>query len=62
MESLHNVAAVRQIAREREDSLRRSVVATDRSTRQLRRWIGHQLVRTGTWLASDRPMQPAGAR
>ena len=59
-----NLHVLRQMAREREASLRRTtlLVGRDRSRRPVRRWLGRQLVRTGTWLASEQPMRPAGAR
>jgi hypothetical protein len=59
-----NLHVLRQMAREREASLRRTtlLVGRQRSRRPVRRWLGRQLVRTGTWLASEHPMRPAGAR
>lgn len=57
--SLQNVAVARQIAREREQSLLRMTHLVGRGRGGgIRRWLGRGLVRTGTWLANDRPMQP----
>lgn len=64
MQSLQNVQVARLMAREREASLRRTslLVRRGRSGRPLRRWLGRQLVRAGTWLANEQPMRPARAR
>ena len=59
-----NVHVLRQLAREREATLRRTnlLVGRTRSGGPMRRWLGRQLVRTGTWLANEQPMHPARAR
>jgi hypothetical protein len=59
-----NLHVLRLMAREREASLRRTtlLVGGGRSGRPVRRWLGRQLVRTGTWLANEQPMRTAGAR
>ena len=62
MQNLESVEMTLQFARERETSLRRATLVppTSHSDRHVRRWLGRQLVRTGTWL--DRtPMRSAGA-
>ena len=63
MNSLHDLEVTLQFAREREITLRRATLRArrDRGGRKVRRWLGNQLVRTGTWLASERPMRPAQA-
>ena len=56
---LQNVEVALQIGRERERSLRHTTQIVGRGRQgEIRRWVGRQLVRTGTWLASDRPMRP----
>ncbi len=64
VQTLQNVHVVRLMAREREASLRRTslLVRRGRTDRPVRRWLGRQLVRTGTWLANEQPMRPARAR
>lgn len=59
-----STAVLRQMAQEREAMLRATplLVGRDRGRRPLRRWLGRQLVRTGSWLANEQPMRPAGAR
>ena len=58
-----NVDVLRLMAKEREAMLRRTSLLVGGSTRRpVRRWLGRQLVRTGTWLASEQPMRPARAR
>lgn len=57
--------AVRHVASEREARLRRTRLLTGREraqSRPIRRWVGRQLVRTGTWLANDPTMRPVRAR
>ena len=63
MQNFQSVEMTLQFAREREASLRRATFAapTSHSQRRVRRWIGCQLVRTGTWLEDRQPMRPAGA-
>lgn len=60
---LQNVHVARQLARQHETSLRPSDHAAPRGPHrgQVRHWLGHQLVRTGTWLTNEQPMQPAQA-
>ena len=64
MQTLQNIDVARQLAREHEAVLRRVTfpVARERNSSHVRHWLGRQLVRTGTWLADDQPMQPAPAR
>ncbi|HEX2883734.1 MAG TPA: hypothetical protein VHQ42_04100 [Candidatus Limnocylindria bacterium] len=64
MQSVQNVHVLRQLAKEREAELRRTtlLVGVGHQRRPLRRWIGRQLVRTGTWLANDPTMRPVRAR
>jgi hypothetical protein len=60
---LQNIYVARQLAREHEALLRRvTFPARGRNGSHVRQWLGRQLVRTGTWLASDQPMHPAPAR
>ena len=62
MQNLESVEMTLQFARERESSLRRATfAATSHSRQRVRRWLGRQLVRTGTWLEEGQPMRPAGA-
>ena len=63
MHYLESVEMTLQFAREREASLRRArlVAPLSHSRRIVRRWLGRQLVRTGTWLEDRQPMRPAGA-
>lgn len=56
MNNLRDLAVMIQFVREHEMSLHRATVRSGRR-RRLRRWIGHQLLRTGTWLANERPMR-----
>ncbi|HUF06979.1 MAG TPA: hypothetical protein VMP86_06285 [Candidatus Binatia bacterium] len=58
---LQNVHVARQLASQHEAALRPSAHATPRGHHrgQVRHWLGRQLVRTGTWLTNERPMQPA---
>ena len=39
----------------------RLLVTRTHSERPMRRWVGHQLVRAGAWLANDPAMRPARA-
>lgn len=59
-----STTVLRQLARERETVLRATplLVSGERGRRPVRQWLGRQLVRTGTWLANEQPMRPAGAR
>ena len=63
MHYLESVEMTLLFAREREASLRRIILIrpTSRSHRPVRRWLGRQLVRTGTWLEDRQPMRPARA-
>ena len=63
MHYLESIEMTLQFAREREASLRRATLATPRvqGHPDVRRWLGRQLVRTGTWLEDRQPMRPAGA-
>ena len=63
MQNLESVEMTLRFARERERSLRRAtfVAPSSHGHRRLRRWLGRQLVRTGTWLEDRQPMRPAGA-
>jgi hypothetical protein len=57
--------AVRHVASERQARLSRTPLLVARARperRPVRRWVGRQLVRTGTWLANDPTMRPARAR
>ena len=56
---MQNVQVMLQFGRERELSLLRSTRLARNGGRSARRWLGRQLVRTGTWLANERPMRPA---
>ena len=62
--TMQYVSVLRQLAREREAALRGTslLVARDHDRRSVRRWIGRQLVRFGTRLASEPTMRPARAR
>lgn len=64
MQNLESVEMTLLFARDREASLRRATLMTPTNQwhRDVRRWIGRQLVRTGTWLEDRQPMRPAGAR
>ena len=59
----HNVDVLRLLAREHEEDLRRTslLVANPHPERRVRRWVGRQLVRYGSWLANE-PMRPVRAR
>jgi hypothetical protein len=61
MQTMESVEMTLQFAREREASLRRAtlVAPANHSRRHVRRWLGRQLVRTGTWLENRRPMNHA---
>ncbi len=63
MQNLESVEMTLLFARDREASLRRATLVTPSSHRRrdVRRWLGRQLVRTGTWLEDRQPMRPAGA-
>jgi hypothetical protein len=63
MQNLESVEMTLQFARERAASLRRTTLVAPRSHshRRIRRWIGRQLVRAGTWLDDRQPMRPAAA-
>lgn len=63
MQNLESVEMTLQFARERETSLRRVTLGSPTShiDRRVRRWLGRQLVRTGTWLEDRTPMRSAGA-
>jgi hypothetical protein len=58
---MQGIEVTRQLAREHQASLRRSRLVPDES-RSFRRWLGHQLVRAGTWLANERRLELAPAR
>ena len=62
MQNLESVEMTLQFAREREASLRRAtfVAPASHGHRRVRRWLGRQLVRTGTWLEDRQPMRPPG--
>ena len=60
MNNLQDLGVMIQLAREREMSLRHATVQSDTGG-NVRRWLGRQLVRTGTWLANERPMRHAAA-
>ena len=49
--------------RHRRTSLSRArlLVSVPHRERPMRRWVGHQLVRAGAWLANDPAMRPARA-
>ena len=59
-----NFRAAQALMCEREARLRRThlLEGRERSRRLVRRWVGRQLVRTGTWLANDPTMRPVRAR
>jgi hypothetical protein len=59
--SLLSIDVMSQLAREHEESLREVAIGGGLKQPALaaRRWIGRQLVRTGTWLAHEPPMRPA---
>jgi hypothetical protein len=59
-----DLRVVLSLVEERQERLRRTnlLVERERGGRPVRRWLGRQLVRTGTWLANEQPMRPAGAR
>ena len=63
MQNLESVEMTLQFARERESSLRRAtaVAPASQGHRRVRRWLGRQLVRTGTRLEDRQPMHHAGA-
>ena len=63
MQNLESVEMTLQFARERQSSLRRVTFAAPASQgrRRVQRWLGRQLVRTGTWLEDRQPMRHAGA-
>ncbi len=63
MQNLESVDMTLQFVRERQASLRRTNLATPTGhrDRQVRRWLGRQLVRTGNWLDDRQPMRPAEA-
>jgi len=56
-------AVLRQLARERQASLRAAslLVGREHARNAVRRWIGRRLVSFGTWLAAE-PMRPVRAR
>jgi hypothetical protein len=59
---LQNLEVARQLVREREASLRATPLPSGAGSRgDVRRRLGRQLVRIGTWLANEQPMQPAAA-
>jgi hypothetical protein len=62
--TMQSTAVLRQLAQEREAMLRATPlpVSGEPRRRPVRQWLGRQLVRTGTWLANEQPMRPAGAR
>jgi hypothetical protein len=62
--TMQSTAVLRQLARDREATLRATAlrVRGEPRRRPVRQWLGRQLVRTGTWLANEQPMRPAGAR
>ena len=61
--NLQNIEVTRQMAREREASLR-PLATRVRASRMphVGRWLARQLIRAGTWLDSERPMTAADAR
>ena len=63
MQNFQSVEMTLQFGREREASLRRAnlVAPMSHGDRRIRRWLGRQLVRTGTWLEDRQPMRPAAA-
>ena len=63
MQNLEILEMTLQFARDREAWLRRATLGAppSHSDRRVRRWLGRQLVRTGTWLEDRQPMRPAGA-
>ena len=63
MQNFESVEMTLQFARERQSSLRRVtfVAPASQGHRRVRRWLGRQLVRTGTWLEDRQPMRPAAA-
>ena len=64
MLTMLNHVYAREFARVREARLRRTrlLLGRERSRRLVRRWVGRQLVRAGTWLANDPAMRPVRAR
>ena len=62
--TMHSTAVLRQLARDREATLRGTplLVSGTHRRRRIRRWIGRQLVRYGTRLAAEPTMRPARAR
>ena len=62
--TMQSTAVLRQLAREREATLRATALhlSGEHRRRRVRQWFGRQLVRTGTWLADEQPMRPAGVR
>lgn len=64
MNGLQSIHVMRQMAREHEASLRPVALGglPVKGRRELRRWVGRQLVRTGCWLAYERPIGVAAAR
>ena len=60
---LQNVHVARQLARQHEASLRPSAYSAPRGYQrgEVRHWLGRQLMRTGTWLTNEQPMQRAQA-
>ena len=60
MNNLQDLGVMIQLAREHELSLHRATVQGG-SGSTVRRWLGRQLVRTGTWLANEQPMRIAPA-
>ena len=60
MNNLQDLGVMIQLVREHEVSLHRATVQSGTGT-NVRRWLGRQLVRTGTWLANERPMRHAAA-
>ena len=63
MQNLESVEMTLLFARDREASLRRATppASPSHTHRPVQRWLGRQLVRTGTWLQDRQPMRPAGA-
>ena len=62
---MQNVTVLRQLAMDREATLRRTtlLVGRERSERRMRRWLGRWLVRAGVRLAADPAlMRPVQAR
>jgi hypothetical protein len=61
--TMQSTAVMRQLARERQATLRATplLVGRDHSQRRVRRWIGRRLVSLGTRLAAE-PMRPVRAR